>query len=286
MTQSEPLKDVSRVPRRDVHFAIENCDVTQWHGRGREVSHFFSAMSVLFPEGEKFFIEAVRHYQPRITDPALVADVKGFIGQEAMHGREHRVYNELLQKAGYDAAMLERVALNRLNLTRRILHPIQRLAITICLEHFTAIMAETLMADAELLEGSDPEMAAMWRWHAMEETEHKAVAFDVYQTVMARRPFRAWLLRCIVMLSVTVNFIYQSWRNYFHFLRRDGRLTDLRGWGRLFKVMVISPGPLRRIILPWLAWFRPGFHPWQQDNRHRLDQMRPEFEARLRISGA
>ena len=233
-------------------------------------------MSFLFPEGEKFFIESVRHFRDRISDPQLQEDVQGFIGQEAMHGREHRAYNALLGKAGYDADRLERRALTQLNFTRRLLPPKARLAVTIALEHFTAIMADAMLRDDRVFAGADPRMAALWRWHAIEETEHKAVAFDVYRTVAPG--FGGWLRRCLIMLSTTVLFWTHTLMNYFHLTRRDGIGFWKAAW-LYFKYGFIDPGPLRRIQLPWLRYFLPRFHPWDHDNRGHVERWKAAYAA-------
>lgn len=271
----ESSLSVPPVIQRDIAFEFADVDWQHWHPGGPHVSHFFNGMSAFFPEGERFFIESVRHYRDRLSNPSLLEDVRGFIGQEAMHGREHRAYNAALAAAGYDTPRLEARAVRLLDRARRWLTRPHQLAITICLEHYTAIMAEALLSDPRVLEGADPRLTALWRWHAIEETEHKAVAFDVFRTVMPG--VRGYLLRCVVMLVVTVRFWLQTLLNHLHFLRRDGLLGDGRGWWRLLKFQLVSPGPLRRIVLPWLAWFRPGFHPWQQDNRAHVEHWKQAY---------
>ena len=111
----------SPIPQRDIHFSIDGCDMRRWCNDDPCRTHFFSAMSIMFPEGEKFFIDSVRHYRDRVTDPKLQADVAGFIGQEAMHGREHRAYNTALTRAGYDVAALERRTLRQIAFTQKML---------------------------------------------------------------------------------------------------------------------------------------------------------------------
>lgn len=264
------------IAQRDIHFDLAGCDMRRWCADDVCRTHFFSAMSVLFPEGEKFFIESVRHFRDLITDPQQLEDVRGFIGQEAMHGREHLAYNAALGKAGYDIARLEGRVVKQLGFTRRMLPPKGRLAVTIALEHFTAIMADVLLSDPRVLEGADPRMAALWRWHAIEETEHKAVAFDVYRAVAPG--LRGWLLRCLIMLSTTAIFWAHTLLNYFHFTRRDGIGFWRAAWRFLWNGFV-DPGPLRRIQLPWLSYFRPGFHPWNHDNRRHVDRWKAAYAA-------
>ncbi|MGH8530144.1 MAG: metal-dependent hydrolase, partial [Nevskiales bacterium] len=124
------------IEKRDIHFGIEGCQLRDWHPMGPFVSQYFNAMSLFFPEGEQFFIDTVRHYRDRgrITEPRLLEEVKGFIGQEAMHGREHRAYNTALAEAGYPAQELEAKAVALLNFGRKILPQADQLANTIALE--------------------------------------------------------------------------------------------------------------------------------------------------------
>lgn len=264
------------VTQRDIHFGIDGCDMRTWCAGDACRTHFFSAMSIMFPDGEKFFIDSVRHYRDRITDPRLSQDIAGFIGQEAMHGREHRAYNGLLARAGYDVAMLERRTQRQIGFTRKTLPAKGRLAVTIALEHFTAIMADALMNDERVLAGADPRMAALWRWHAIEETEHKAVAFDVYKAVSPG--FVGWLRRCLLMLSTSVAFWIHTLMNYFHFTRRDG-IPFLTALWRFFYNGFVTPGPLRRIQIPWLRYFSPWFHPWNHDNRAHVERWKAAYLA-------
>jgi hypothetical protein len=274
MTSTSPLP----VKQRDIHFPIASVRLRDWHPMGSHVSQLLNGQSLFFPEGEQFFIDTVRHYRDRITDPKLREDVKGFIGQEAMHGREHRAYNEALAAAGYPAAELERKAIRQLDRSRRLLRPAGQLAVTIALEHFTAILAEVLLSDDRMLAGAPPEMAALWRWHAIEETEHKAVAFDVYQSVVGKG-ILAYLRRCVIMLITSVQFIWQTNYTVYRLVKHDGLHRDWKGWRRMLRFQYVSPGAMRKIVLPWLRYFKPGFHPWQHDNRHHVERWKAEYSS-------
>jgi len=273
------------IVRRDIDFDLETIDMRRWHPRGLHVSQYFNALSIFFPEGEKFFIDSVRHYRDRVEDPALLEDIRGFIGQEAMHGREHRVYNATLANAGFDVPLLEGRAIALLEFARSKLKPIHRLAATIALEHFTAILADVVLRDERVLDGVDPKMAALWRWHALEETEHKAVAYDVYHTVM-RGSLRGYLLRCAVMLTTSIRFMSQTARTHYHLIKQDGRQGDWRGWLTLMNTLWGRPGVLRKIALPWLAYFRPGFHPWEHDNRALLKRWEAQYPVSTELKQA
>ncbi|MDP3856967.1 MAG: metal-dependent hydrolase [Stagnimonas sp.] len=259
--------------RRDLHFALDASRVKDWHGQGEHVSQFFNTMSLYFPEGEKFFINSVRHYRDRISDPRLQEAVNGFIGQEAMHGREHRVYNEMLQEAGLPAQRIEDFSLNRLKMAHKIFSPAMQLSMTIALEHLTAIMAAHMLKTPGVLAGSEPGYARLWRWHALEETEHKAVAFDVWRTVMPPT-LGSYIKRCWGLIQTSWFFwlftaIFQ-WQ-----MSRAARPKEShwRGYGRLFRFLFVKPAAWLALAPAWFAYFKPGFHPWEHDNRAALAEL-------------
>jgi predicted metal-dependent hydrolase len=177
---------------------------------------------------------------------------------------------------GLPIARLEGRVKDYLESVRARTNPQEQLAVTIALEHFTAIMAHVLLSDERLLTNADPHMAAIWRWHAVEETEHKAVAYDVYR-VVAGDGMRAYLQRCVIMLLATVDFWARVFRYVFALVRADGALGDVRGWWRLFKWLWISPGGLRQLGRPWLAYFRRDFHPWQHDNSGHVERWKAAY---------
>jgi len=262
--------------RRDLDFDLPNQlkpeDIGQWHPLGPHVSHFFNALSLFFPEGERFFIHSVRHYRGQITDPALQQAISGFIGQEAMHGREHVDFNKLMDRAGLPASQLDRFVGRFLERVKARIPASWQLGVTLALEHFTAILAHVLLSKHEVLANANPRMADLWRWHALEETEHKAVAYDVYEQVFGRG-FTAWLRRCFLLVATT--FIFLPLVFFFHvkIMKADPKARGLRGWGRLVNFLFFKPGSLRAIVLPWLDYFRPSFHPWMHDNRQYLTQI-------------
>jgi predicted metal-dependent hydrolase len=266
------------VQQRDIKFDVTGLTPAIWHPRGAHVSHFFNALSIFFPEGEKFFIESVRKHKEQVTDERLRADVKGFIGQEAMHGREHRAYNAWLAQHGYPVAKLEQRVIDTLKFAVKYTRRSDQLAATLALEHLTAIMADNLLSDPRVLEGADPRMSALWRWHAIEETEHKAVAFDVYQAAYGTG-LRAYLRRVTVFLTTCIHFWVMVIAYHWAFVRKDGRRSDWRGWWQLLRTLWIEPGTMRRIFLPWLSYFRPSFHPWHQDNRVHVERWKAAFAA-------
>ncbi|WP_372864989.1 metal-dependent hydrolase [Spongiibacter sp.] len=274
--------------RRNLEFHLPEERVGDWHGKGVHVSHFFNAMSLFFPDGERFFIDSVRAYRDEVKDPELKEAVRAFIGQEAMHGREHEEYNDALEKRGMPAARNSRIILGLLNFTRKVESRAGQLAITIALEHLTAILADSLLKEPRSLAGSEPRFSAMWRWHALEETEHKAVAFDVYEQTVGRGPI-AYFRRCLALLLATMVFWVMVIPIHIGMVAREGKLFSLTGWLGTMNFLWGSPGMLRRVIPDWLDFFKPSFHPWDHDNRRFLDgvdELVSEVESYEKLAGA
>ncbi len=246
------------IPVRHPKFRFEPQGGRHWLAGDPVLTHFVQALSLTFPEGEAFFMDSVAHFRRRIQEPTLRHEVARFLAQEAVHGKEHRAFNAWFSSQGFDTEALERRI--RDNLARaRELPPLHRLAITCALEHFTAIMAEQILDNPELLEQFDPGVRQLWRWHAVEEAEHKSVAFDVYEAMGGRYPRRV-----IVMLVVTAQFIFQITRIQAALIRQD---PEAQGAGKALGALWVqwgNPGWLRRLVPAYLDYFRTGFHPWDR----------------------
>ena len=273
------MKAISILPiRRNLKFNLNPAKALTWHKDGLNVSQFLNTMSLFFPVGERFFIDSVRNYRDQITDPELKKAVTAFIGQEAMHGREHDEYNNYVADSGIPLHAQEEVVTKLLNAVQAYTPKAFQLAATVALEHLTAILGGGLLDLPEIMDGSDPGYQAIWNWHALEETEHKAVAFDVYTTVIGRDSNPgAYALRTSTMVAATGIFFALFIPFYLHNVRIKGGLTDLKGWRAVAKHTWGKKGIFRNITLPWLDWFKPGFHPWDHDNRQHLEN----FEALL-----
>ena len=261
--QSHSPGDLEFAARRQ-QFEIEKALGGDWHGGSAFRTAWFNAMSLLFPLGEKFFIDSVVHFKDEIRDSRLEKEIAAFRAQEATHRLQHQRYNELLcELRGYDIEQFELNQRRRIAWAYRELAPRRRLAGTVASEHLTAIMAHDMLSHEDVLEGADPNVGRLWTWHGVEETEHKAVAFDVFLavggTISERR--RALLLN-------TYFFFKDTFRNLCIMLKKDGKLWSFREWGSGLNYLFIRPGVLRRVFREWLDFFRRDFHPWQFDNRH------------------
>jgi uncharacterized protein len=261
---------------RNLQFDLRDVP-KHWHGGKRSVSAFFDNLSIFFPAGERFFIRSVRAHLKHVKDEALLRDVKGFCGQEGMHGREHVRYNARIQEHGYPAERLEGAVERLLERVQKIVPRRAQLAATCALEHFTAILAHILLSNPRLLEEAHPNMAALWRWHAAEENEHKAVAYDVYTAAGGH-----YVERVAVMLLASVIFWAKVIEQQAHMMRADGTLWSAREHAALLRFLFVDPGGMRALIPLYLQYYKPGFHPWDLDNRDLLERWKQELPREYR----
>lgn len=272
------------VPPRDIHFDVAAAKAGHWMGGDPVATAVFNALSLTFPDGERLFIDAVRHYRDQVSGK-LAVDVKGFIAQEAIHSREHHQLNQLIDRNKYPVAEIEAGIQERIAFSRSR-GPMRMLIATIALEHFTAMMAEAHARHRDLFDDVDPGIERMWRWHAVEETEHKAVAYDVFMHVSRDwPPLKRYLRRTISMALITYFFT----RNITHYA---ARLLQADGYSYKDALKAVrrfvwrEPGLFNRNLRTYFAWYRPGFHPWDQDNRAMVAEWKAEFDADVGAAAA
>ncbi len=263
------------VPTRRISFEEGLADLPKHFAADGDLlhTHLTVALTSLFPDGEDFFVRSVRHYRDQITDPALKRQVAGFIGQESVHGREHRDFNARLAELGYPTKQFEWVTRKGLALRERVAPPIANLAVTAALEHFTATLAELVLTNEEVRDqfGHD-EVRNLFLWHALEESEHKAVAFDVYRAVGGSERLRIWTMKFIrvglvagIVLQMTISLLGD---------RAAYRPSRLRKSLRRFRR---SPLLQRAIWEQLCEYDRPGFHPDDRDTNQLVEQWRTEL---------
>jgi predicted metal-dependent hydrolase len=230
------------------------------------MSHVVAVLSATFPPGEDFFVRSVQHYADRITEPRLKEQVKGFIGQEVTHGREHRELNRQLQEMGYPTHRVARFVKWALaDATKRAPAKLC-LSYTAALEHYTATLAECLLTkpEAQRLLG-DTEVRNILLWHALEETEHKAVAFDVYRSIGGSERVRrlglviqsAGLIGLVVIATLLSMLGDRSTYNPVRLFRSIARLRHSP---------FLEPDVARNLG----DYMRKGFHPSDHDNEELL----------------
>ena len=250
------------VPRK-MDFDFDPETVPRWWFNDNPVlTHASNGLHLVFPEGERFFIRSVRHYEERIEDSALRRRIRGFYGQEARHGHEHERCFEMFRRQGYDMSGFLDEYTRSVARLEGMSPPILRLSITVALEHLTATLGDNALQDP-YINKMHPTMRALLKWHAAEEIEHKSVAYDVYSAVGGGYFVR--VLGMALGMALLMRFWGQGMRQLFRLegLNRDDfvryreqakRERPAHIW-RLFKRAV-------------LEYIKPGFHPDDRDNYH------------------
>lgn len=259
------------IPPRRMHFDHAPDMPRYMYGDNATASMLFAVLSGFFPPGEQFFVDSVRHYRTRVTDPTLKAQVSGFVGQEAIHSAEHDRLNEFFLDRGIDLTVADRAVRTSLAILER-LPARSQLACTAFMEHFTALLGEQLLTHDDFRARANPDALPMWMWHALEELEHKSVSYDVYEVVGNRRLER--ILAIPVVAATMLPAILASWA---YLLVREGTYRNpddlLRGIGILFG----RRGFVTRILRRLPAFGLPDYHP----ARHDTSAIEAEWRERL-----
>jgi uncharacterized protein len=258
---------------RNLRFTMDESVPRYWHGGRRAVSIFCDNLSIFFPAGERFFVKSVRAYQDAVKTPDLQADVRAFCGQEGVHSREHESYNEMLKRHGYPVEEMEKRVEAILDRVSSRSPETMQLAVTCALEHFTSLLGAMLLENPKMLEGADPNMAAIWRWHAAEENEHKNVAFDVYQQAANG----GYVRRAAAMIGATAIFWFKVFDHQIRMMRASGILYSGEEWSALFKFLFVEPGGMLPLFPLYLEYFRLNFHPSQIDSDKILEDWKTDF---------
>lgn len=246
-TRSPDFRAVAELPR-------------YWHGGDPFRTLLFNSLSMMFPAGEQFFVDCVRSCLPACAHrPDLQRVAEGFVGQEASHRFMHQRMNAVIESQGY-ANLVDRWIRRRVFLSsrwdRRSL-----LALVIAYEHFTAVLGDIGLRHRSVLQGVDDALVRVWLWHAAEESEHKAVAYDIYLAIGG-----GYLRRAAAYLFVSMRFGLDLALQTAHSLHRDGQLWKWRTWASAARYLWGRPGLVWLLAAPWVRYLRPGFHPQQHDN--------------------
>ncbi len=259
-------------PRR-MDFEFSDDIPMDWFAGDPFKSMVLTALSATFPDGERFFVDSVRQFQAGLPK-ALEREVRGFIGQEAHHGREHDNFNAMMQRKGLPMDDIALFVKKGLSFMRKRLSPERQLAMTCALEHLTAVFAELALTHPEFFEPMDERMKPLWYWHAIEENEHKAVAFDVFQHQVG-----SYWIRSSQMLLNTLEFFFFSGLHTYQLFKARGIQRDWdmhrRGFSEFFGR---NPGWLRKMSGAYLAYYKPSFHPWQRDTSTAMNHWKQVYQ--------
>ena len=255
------------IPREKLNFGLDGDIPKYWFGGDPFKTRFWDALSIIFPPGEKFFMTCVRDFRDQITDPKMLEDIQAFNRQEAQHTLVHRQDNDRLRRQGIDVDGLTRYVDKLLNATYRQRYSRRHtLSLTAALEHFTSIIAHSLFDQRDIMGDADPRVRAMYAWHAIEEVEHKGVAYDVLVDHAKVGYFRRvlGLVHASMMFPLTIFLVQRRLliQDGFSFGER-ARLFAKGNWW-LFR----PGGLLQPMGKHYWTYYKPGYHPWQEADQY------------------
>jgi predicted metal-dependent hydrolase len=247
------------VPRQGPDFGLCGELPRFWFGGDPFKTRFFDANSLLTPVGERYFINCVRDYREQVRDAEQAEELRRFVYQEGQHSLVHGRFNQLLREQGIDTAAIENRAQRWFERYRRWLPARLNLALTAAYEHFTTINALAYAPGIALVEPAEPRVLAMFLWHAVEEVEHRAVAYELARSQAGV----GWVTRIVALLYLQTAYMLQLLLTVNHMLRVDGYGFGrrLRLWAGGLRWMYGRGGFYQPLLREYLAWYRPGYHP-------------------------
>lgn len=263
------------IVHRPVTFNITDETPRHWFDSDPFKTHFYNALFTTFPPGENFFVRSVMHFRHQVEDPELQKQINEFAGQEGSHASAHDDHLEILTRQGYVSLKRENKLIDMFLKGMNRFMPRFALAMTCALEHFTAMLAHQMFKRPDLFfEPAHEDFKPLFKWHAAEEIEHKAVAFDTYQYVDG-----SYLRRVVAMVLATVFMVLMIPVRMSPLLYRDGRLLSWKTWRNGLPFLFGRQG---KLVMPWrhyIQFYRRDFHPWNIQDLELITDFRRSYES-------
>lgn len=263
--------DNLQIVTREIQVDFENALAKKpaWHSNDLVTSHFFSGLQATFPEGERFFIDAARDVRDKHKDKLpedLLKQIQSFIQQEAFHGKVHDEWCQALIKLGFTQMTDFDAELKELRLEAKEHAPAMfRLSLTSAVEHYTASLAHLFLQKPEYIDGADKPFKYILLYHSLEEVEHKAVCFDLFQAAGGRYP-----LRILGLVTASIQIAYQARKRHIYLLKASNAWNLKNHW-KAWKFIWGWNGIVMNLVPYVLRYLKPNFHPWETDERKALN---------------
>jgi len=262
---------------RAISFELTGQYPRYWNNQSPVQTYHMNVLAAYLPYGEKFFIHCVKNFASQIKEPKLKQDVKDFLKQEAYHGREHtRLFRSTIEPH-YPKLKVSKYKFWITGSIAFLAGKKFRLAMAAAGEHYTAVVARSYLQNPKYFENMPRDIAAIWKWHAIEELEHKTVIFNMLKPIGVGYVMRttAFLLMSIIQVSSYI-------RPFFHMAQYDKQIFSLE----FYKSIALACRHIQgdSIKVYW-AYMKPSFHPSQQNTQHlihcwinKLDHSKVESE--------
>jgi|TARA_R110002073_G_scaffold336545_2_gene535079 predicted metal-dependent hydrolase len=278
MTIATLASNYDEVIPRDLHFEMTPENVTRhWFNGDPWTTHWMNAILAAVPDGERWVMNSARRQLSRLTHAGVKQEARAFIRQERIHAREHDEMNASCVAHGIPIDKCEAVfKVIRETFQHRLSDDMQS-SVAAAFEHFTAIISSVMLDNPDMFDKTNPELRAMLYWHFVEETEHKGVSFDVFIDASGGG-LRGYTLRTSGMVFATLVGLPILIGNQSYLLYKDKQLTNIKSAIKMGKTLFFNPGIMRKTLMGFFPYFRPGFHPWDDDNKEIINVWKRAFE--------
>ena len=236
-------------------------------------SAYFASLSIFLTRGEDLVIDTARYHRDFITDPLLKQRVTSLIGQEAIHSKMHEELNEAFIERDLPVELFRFLAGVVFEYGLERLPQPMKLSLMAAIEHFTAVLAEYMMNHEEVFfRSQDEKQRAIWMWHMLEESEHKDIAFDVYQTLSNNYALR---VAGFFPALITILGLISAASLLVPFYRKPSNLVSLKYWKEIpynFSLIFgLKDGVYGSTLGHIFDYLRPDFHPNDHDTSDFLE---------------
>ena len=270
-----------RVTVRRMRLPLECATTrTHWAMDNACISHFWNVLSCSFPHVERFFIDAARPFVHAVTDEKLRRELDAFIGQEGHHAQQHRRFNAVMREAGLDTERYERWFEGVLAAMDRVFGPTSKLALTAAFEHLASVFAAHYLRHTTPSRQAPQEIDALWRWHAVEEIEHKSVSYDLYHAVQG-----GYAHRVVMMLGVFPVLTLLVLAAHADLVRRDVGMPARGELVQALRYLFGAAGVLRTAVRAVMRYVEPRFHPWDVDDSALIERSREHYARYVIAAG-
>lgn len=248
-------------------------------------THFVNSLHVIFPEGERFFIRSLQKVVPNIVDEDILSQIKLFSGQEGAHAHQHMRFWKALKAQGFDidayAKFYRTVCYDQIEATIYKIYGEEEgaklcLAVTAALEHYTSMLAEVVFEHQDNWANLPEEMRHLLYWHASEEIEHKAVAYNVLTHVDDSYSLRVKGMIIATTLLWSFTFVGMG---MFLFQDREKKFLQWPSHAWDF-VRTIGHPAVKKFGQQWIKFFDKDFHPDQIENGHYAEKYFSENKSK------
>lgn len=260
----KPRNIIHRKPDFTFHEHFEK----HWLGGSPFKTHFLNSLTLIFPTGEKYFIRSVKKVLNKVKSKTLIKQAHQFIKQEAQHSHEHEKFFKVLERQGYEISSLIKILDN---LVTKNFEPFfseeYNIAITSGLEHITSLLAE-ISLEENFLKEAPQKLQDLFNWHAAEEIEHRAVAFDVLNEVDPKYDKR--------LIGILISYLFMS--TYagvatIHLLHQDKLLLKKETIKDFTSMFFTDEKLFFKAISIFFRYLNPDFHP----DKHDIDKLSESF---------